>query len=54
MRSKYSFRHSVCSGMSLAAFGIVLIIVVLVYQPVRIEGKQHGSAALRSRADLHQ
>jgi signal peptidase I len=38
MFSNYSFRHRVCSWKSLVAFGIALLIVVLAYQPVKIEG----------------
>jgi signal peptidase I len=38
MLSKYAFRHRVRSWKLLVAFGIALVIVVLVYQPVKIEG----------------
>src|SRR5689334_2613603 len=38
MLSKYSLRHKVRYWKSLAAFASALVIVVLVYQPVRIEG----------------
>src|SRR5260370_4764671 len=38
MLSKYSFPHSVRSWKSLAACGSALVIAVLVYRPVRIEG----------------
>jgi signal peptidase I len=38
MLSNYSFRHTVRSWKLLVAFGIALVIVVLVYQPVKIEG----------------
>jgi len=38
MLSKYSFRHRLCSWKSLVAFGIALVIAVLVYQPLKIEG----------------
>jgi signal peptidase I len=38
MPSKYSLRHRVRSWRSLVAFAIAPVIVVLVYQPLRIEG----------------
>jgi signal peptidase I len=38
MLSKYSFRRRVRSWKSLVAFGVALVMVALVYQPLKIEG----------------